>query len=154
TKRGMKTALGRGAWPFPPCLGYLKILQADGRSRIVQDPKIAPLIKQAFELFATGRYDKVEVLRIVSATGLLSKKGKKLSAQSFGCLLKNQFYAGKLLVKGWEVDAKGAFEPIVTEELFRVVQAILSGRRPTLMTRRRNNPAFPLNRFVKCGCCQ
>jgi site-specific DNA recombinase len=83
TKRGMKAALERGTWPFPVPLGYLKIPQPDGRCRIVQDPKVAPLIKQGFELFATGRYDRVEVLRKLSAAGLQSKKGRNLSPQSF-----------------------------------------------------------------------
>jgi site-specific DNA recombinase len=154
TKRGMKAALERGTWPFPTTLGYTKIPQADGRSKIIQDPTVAPLIKQAFEMFASGRYDRVEVLRIVSAAGLLTKKGKNLSPQSFCGLLKNPFYAGKLLVKGWEIHAKGAFEPIVTEETFRAAQAILSGRRPSMIQRRRSHPDFPLRHFVKCGACE
>ncbi len=151
TKRGMKAALERGTWPFPTTLGSTKIPQADGRSKIIQDPQVAPLLKQAFEMFATGRYDRVEILRIVSAEGLLTKKGKRLSPQSFCGLLKNPFYAGKLLVKGWEVDAKGAFEPIVTEETFSAVQAILSGRRPTTIKRRRSHPDFPLRHFLSAA---
>jgi site-specific DNA recombinase len=154
TKRGMKAALERGTWPFPPTLGYLKLQQADGRSKVVHDPKVAPFIKEAFGLFATGRYERIEVLRIVSAAGLRNKKGKKLSPQSFANLLKNQFYAGKLVVKGWEIDSKGAFEPIVSEETFTLVQSILSGRRPTTLKRRRTHPDFPLRHFVKCGECQ
>ncbi len=66
-----------------------------------------------------------------------------------------EILAGKLSVKDWQIDAKGgAFEPIVSDETFRVVQAILSGRRATTIRRRRNNPAFPLTQFVKCGSCQ
>lgn len=69
TKRGMKEALERGTWPFPVALGYSKVPQEDGRSKVVQDPVIAPLIKQAFGLYATGRYQRAEVLRIVTAGG-------------------------------------------------------------------------------------
>ncbi len=141
-------------WPFPPTLGYLKLQQPDGRSRVIHDPNVAPFIKEAFELFATGRYERIEVLRIVSAAGLRNKKGNKLSPQSFANLLRNQFYAGKLVVKGWEIDSKGAFEPIVSEETFTLVQSILSGRRPTTLKRRRTHPDFLLRHFVKCGECQ
>jgi site-specific DNA recombinase len=154
TKRGMKAALERGTWPFPVPLGYLKIPQPDGRSKIIQDSKVAPLIKQGFELFATGRYDRVEVLRKLSAAGLQSKKGRKLSQQSFCELMKKPFYAGKLSVKGWEIDAQGAFEAIISEDTFRAVQLILSGRRPTTIKRRRNHPDFPLRHFVRCGACE
>src|SRR5262245_33658201 len=154
TKRGMKAALERGTWPFRPSLGYLKAQQADGRSRIVHDPKVAPFIREAFELFATRRYERIEVLRIVSAAGLRNKKGKELSPQSFANLLRNQFYAGKPVVKGWQIDAKGAFEPIVSEETFTLVQSILLGRKPTTLKRRRTHPDFPLRHFVKCGECQ
>src|SRR5262249_4732092 len=77
-----------------------------------------------------------------------------LSPQSFANLLRNQFYAGKLVVKGWQIDAKGAFEPIVSEETFTLVQSILLGRKPTTLKRRRTHPDFPLRHFVKCGECQ
>jgi site-specific DNA recombinase len=35
TKRGMKEALERGTWPFPTTLGYSKIPQEDGRSKVI-----------------------------------------------------------------------------------------------------------------------
>jgi DNA invertase Pin-like site-specific DNA recombinase len=54
TKRGMKAALERGTWPFPTSLGYLKFRNQTDAANIIQDPKVAPLIKQAFEMFATG----------------------------------------------------------------------------------------------------
>jgi DNA invertase Pin-like site-specific DNA recombinase len=154
TKKGMKEALERGTWPFPTTLGYLKIPQEDGRSKVVQDPLVAPLIKQAFELFATGRYQRVEVLRIVTAAGLVSKKGRKLSAQSFHNLLRNPFYAGKLVVGRWQIDCKGAFEPIVSKETFRLVELIFAGKRPSSNVRQRSHPDFPLRHFVLCGSCE
>lgn len=44
------------------------------------------------------------------------------------------------------------FEPIVTPELFARVQA-LDGRRPSVESRHRDPPDFPLHRFVRCGAC-
>ena len=83
TKRGMREALERGSWPFRTTLGYFKVPQDDGRTRVIQDPATAPLIKQAFELFATGRYQRAEVLRIVTAAGLLTKRGKRFKCPKF-----------------------------------------------------------------------
>ncbi len=154
TKKGMREALERGSWPFPATIGYLKIPQEDGRSRVIPDPETAPLIKQAFELIATGRHDRAEVLRILTAAGLRTKKGKKLSPQTFWNMLRNPFYAGKLVVGRWETDCKGAFEPIVSEETFRLVQSRVSGSMQTQKTRLQTHPDFPLRHFVKCGACE
>ena len=90
---------------------------------------------------------------MVTASGLRSKRGKKLSAQSFHNMLKNPFYAGTLVVRGWEVDGTGAFEPIVSPENFRLVQSILSGGHVATRPRRPSHPDFPLRHFVKCGSC-
>lgn len=147
TKDGMKAAIEEGRWPFPVALGYLKIPQEGGRSRVVLDPKTAPLVRQAFEVFATGRYERAQVLQIVTAAGLCSRKGKKLSEQSFCNLLKNPFYAGKLVISGWEVDGKAAFKPIISDETFRLVQSILAGRGPTLSVRQRTHPDFSAATF-------
>ena len=105
------------------CDSCAVVLRAVVRKGIVVDarlrtinldiPETAPLIKQAFELFATGRYERAEVIRIVTASGLRTKKRRKLSQKSFCNMLKNPFYAGKLVVGQWETDCKGAFEPIV-----------------------------------------
>jgi hypothetical protein len=150
---GMKAALEKGTWPFPTPLGYLKVHEEGGRSQIVLDPETAPLIRQAFELYASGAYDRTQVLRTVTAAGLRTRKGKKLSAQSFCNLLKNPFYAGKLVVGDWQIDSKGAFEPIVGPETFHLVQAIVSGKRPSVSPRKRSHPDFPLRHFVRCGRC-
>jgi site-specific DNA recombinase len=154
TKKGMREALERGSWPFRTTLGYLKVPQQDGRSRVIQDLATAPLIKKAFELFATGRYQRAEVLRLITAAGLLTKRGRKLSAQSFYNMLRNPFYAGKLVVGRWEMDCKGAFEPIVSNETFRLVELIFAGKRPLSSSRRRSHPDFPLRQFVSCGTCE
>lgn len=154
TQKGMKEAIERGAWPFRAALGYLKIPQSDGRSKIVHDPECAPLIKKAFELFATGRYQRAEALRIVTAAGLVNKKGKRISAQTFHNMLRNPFYAGKLVVGRWEMDCKGAFEPIVSKETYRLVQRISAGKHPSSRVRLRSHPDFPLRHFVSCGLCE
>ena len=94
------------------------------------------------------------MLRLVTAAGLRTKKGKPLSPQTFHAMLKNPFYAGKLVVGKWETDCKATFEAIVSKETFALVQAILSGKRPGATLRRRDNhPDFPLRHFVSCGTC-
>jgi site-specific DNA recombinase len=140
--------------PGSKSIADLKVPQPDGRSRIIHDPETAPLIKQAFELFATGRYQRAEVLRMITAAGLHTKRGKTLTAQSFYNMLRNPFYAGKFVVGRWKMDCKGAFEPIVSKETFHLVELIFAGKRPQAGPRRRNHPDFPLRQFVSCGTCE
>lgn len=45
------------------------------------------------------------------------------------------------------------FKPVVSQEVFDKVQAILAGNRPTVTPYLRNHPEFPLRQSVKCGCC-
>jgi site-specific DNA recombinase len=70
-------------------------------------------------------------------------------------LLRNQLYAGIVDVPEYGVRAKrGDFEPLISEQLFYRVQAILSGRVPSTAPRKRAHPDFPLRGFVRCESCR
>jgi site-specific DNA recombinase len=68
-------------------------------------------------------------------------------------MLRNPVYSGWVEVPDWSVRYRGAFESIVSDEVFDMVQAVLSGRRPVVAPYSRNSPEFPLRRFVRCGRC-
>ncbi|MPZ20329.1 MAG: hypothetical protein GEV06_20795 [Luteitalea sp.] len=66
----------------------------------------------------------------------------------------HQLYAGIVDVPEYGVRGKrGDFEPLISEELFYRVQAILSGRVPNTAPRKRAHPDFPLRGFVRCRSC-
>src|SRR5262252_7216158 len=88
---GMKTAAEKGRWPFPAPIGYLMV-PSGFRAQMEPDPERAPLVRMAFELFATGRYEKTQVLKRITGSGLCTRTGKKLSAQTFNRLLSNPIY--------------------------------------------------------------
>ena len=44
-------------------------------------------------------------------------------------------------------------EPSVSESLFRTVKDVLRGRRLSVAPKKRRNPNFPLNCFVRCDSC-
>ncbi len=153
TVAGMKAAQERGRWTFQAPLGYLNSKGiADGFS-MVPDPERAPLVRKAFELYATGQYSKQEVLRSVSNLGLRTRKGRPVSAQTFDKLLRNPLYRGWIVVKKWGEPKQGSFEPLVNEEVFNCVQCVLSGKRQSLVPHVRNHPDFPLRQSVRCGAC-
>jgi len=122
TTLGMKEALSRGRWTFPAPLGYRNAHRRDGTKTIEPDPETAPLVRRAFELYAKGNHSKREVLEQVTILGLRTKRGNRMSAQSFGQMLKHPLYAGRIRNDKWGIDVQGDFEPIVDEHTFRRVQ--------------------------------
>ncbi len=127
TRAGMRAALELGRWTFPAPLGYLNAPKWSGKS-LVHDPDRAELVKQAFEDLATGRYTKQEVIARATAAGLRSRKGLTLSPQSFGQMMRNPIYIGKVESPDYGVSARGDFEPLVDEATFYRAQAVLDGR--------------------------
>ena len=150
---GMKTRLREGRWTFKAPLGYVNGRDALGGKTLIPDPTRAPLIKESFELYATGGYTKEQVRERVNAQGLTGVGGNPLSAESFDRMLHNPRYAGILNVQGWDVSGEANYTPLISRELFERVQDVLAGRRVVVTARHRNNPDFPLRNFVRCGHC-
>src|SRR5262245_29890716 len=152
-RSGMKAALELGRWVFLAPIGHLNAPRSMGRS-LVHDPERAALVQHAFQEYATGRFTKEHLLKHVRTWGLTNRRDKPLTSQAMGLLLRNQLYAGIVDVPEYCVRAKrGDFEPLISEELFYRVQAILSGRVPSTVPRKRAHPDFPLRGFVRCESC-
>jgi site-specific DNA recombinase len=150
TRAGMKAALGLGRWVFLAPIGYLNAPRSIGKS-LIHDPERAPLVRRAFEEYATGRFTKEQLLKQVRTWGLTNRRGRPITSQAIGMLLRNQLYAGIVDVPEYGVRGKrGDFEPLISAELFYRVQAILSGRVPSMTPRKRAHPDFPLRGFVRC----
>jgi len=152
TKEGMQAALELGRWPFKAPIGYLNGGQGS-KGILVPDPERGPLVKVAFEELG-GHRSRPEVLRLVTALGLTTRSGKPLSAQSFAVLLRNRLYTGWMEVPKWSVSARGDFEALVPDPLFRRVQRLLGGTGNPVRPYRRRHPDFPLRPFVNCSHCQ
>ena len=153
TRAGMRAALELGRWVFKAPLGYLNAPRAFGKS-LMNDPERAPLVGRAFEEYATGRFTKQEILQSVTTWGLRTLRGVALTPQTIGALLSNQLYAGIVDVPEFGVrEIRGDFEPLVSEDVFHRVQAIIAGRMPTTAPRVRSHPDFPLRNFVSCVTC-
>ncbi|OFW29823.1 MAG: hypothetical protein A3G76_08785 [Acidobacteria bacterium RIFCSPLOWO2_12_FULL_65_11] len=54
TRAGMKAALELGRWVFLAPIGYINAPRAMGKS-LIHDPERAPLVRRAFEDYATGQ---------------------------------------------------------------------------------------------------
>jgi site-specific DNA recombinase len=114
TRAGMKAALELGRWTFPAPLGYLNAPKWSNTS-LVHGPERGPLVRQAFEDLATGQYSKQEVIARATEAGLRSRKGLKLSPQSFGQMMRNPIYVGKVEIRDYDVSTKATSSRLLTK---------------------------------------
>lgn len=139
----------QGQWLHQAPLGFLNVRQ-DGIKSIIPD-RAAPLVRQCFEMMATGGHSSDYVRTFITGAGLRTKKGHKLTRQTFSFMLKNPVYCG-LIVHNKQV-YKGNFTPLVSEELWHSVQGTLRGKRKAV-PKKTVDDSFPLRGFVKCGYCR
>ena len=123
TKRGLREKVRRGIFPALAPLGYLN----DPRTKtIVVDKQFAPVIKQMYEAYASGRYTLQEISILLKEKGAVSRSGKLYSLDQVRVMLSNPFYYGLFRYKG-ELH-EGSHEPIIEKSLFDKVQAVSEQR--------------------------
>ena len=145
-RKGFYGRLKQGFYPLPAPRGYVDCGKAKAKE---VDPIVGPLVRQAFELYATGNYS-LELLRLEMAErGLVSATGKALVFDSMARLLHNPFYMGLIRIYRTNETFEGNHAPLVTKALFDRVQAILSGRQYA----RVGKHEFLFRRLIRCQAC-
>lgn len=93
-------------------------------------------MRRVFDEYTTGQFTKQQVLQRATDAGLRNRRGRPLSSQAIGMLLRNQLYAGVIDVARFGArGTRGDFDPLISEETFYRVQAVLSGRTPSTAPR-------------------
>lgn len=141
---GMRDAIrdGRFTWGAP--IGYTNVKVA-GKATIAPSDT-APLVCKAFEEVAKNIKPVENIWRDMTKLGLVNKAGKPVTRSYFYLMLRNELYAG--WINGLGERQKGLFEPIVSEALFEQVQRVLRKRKRRSSEYKRDNPDFPLRRFI------
>jgi site-specific DNA recombinase len=115
-------------------IGYLNIRDTrDGHEvrAIGLDPTRAPLIRQAFELYATGDYTFDRLQQTMADQGLTTRPTKRwteraLSVSHLHRMLRDPYYTGVVVHQGEH--RPGHHPAIITAELFRRVQDVIDSR--------------------------
>ena len=123
TKRGLREKIRRGEYPGIAPLGYLNDYRT---KRIIVDPERAPLVKEAFERYATGEAILDDLRQFFAEHNIKKSDGRMLSRFSISSMLSNPFYYGHFRYMG-EVH-EGTHEPLITKRLADQAQAILEKR--------------------------
>ena len=124
-----------GGTPYRPPLGYLPDrLMVDGREvRTVKlDSKRAPLVHEAFTLYASGDYSLSELAAVMEERGLRSRPTRKypsrpLKAKDLQHLFRNPYFIGLVPYAGKTYE--GRHDPLIDEATFQTVQDLLSSKR-------------------------
>jgi len=150
TIEGTRRAQKEGYWTQRAPFGYHNTRDDSGHSTL-QPNEDAILVKEAFELYSTGIYTMEEVRRRLKSRGL------KVNKQVFNRLLKRVSYIGKIKMRSWKNEGEeivdGAHDPIISEELYYRVQAIIKKRRPNKPIRKKYNNNLPLRGHLICDEC-
>jgi DNA invertase Pin-like site-specific DNA recombinase len=141
---GMRDAVREGRYVWSAPYGYSNVKVA-GKSTIGLNQD-APLLRRVFEEVAKNIQPSYHIWKEYSAKGLLTRGGKPISRSQFYRLLRNELFTGWISKFGER--HKGAFEPLISEELFHQVQWVLDGRGKKTTCYIVNNPDFPLRRFM------
>jgi len=144
-KRGLRQKVRRGEQSGQAPTGYLN---DKVNHLIVPDPTRFKLVREIFELYATGSHSLKEVRDICSARGLVSRNGKVLTISNIQMILRNPFYYGAFKFNG-EV-YQGKHKPAITKKLFDQCQMVMARKaHPT----KRGEQKHILRGVMKCSSC-
>ena len=140
----------QGLWPSKAPLGYRNIVGVDGKKTIEPDPTEAPLIKRAFEMYATGEHSLKEMTTLLRDAGLVFNKSKSpVPRSAMNYILHNALYQGDVEWNGKVF--VGKHTPLVSSELWQKVQDVAAGRNQSKYRKAVHDFAF--SRLMTCGHC-
>ena len=147
TKKGFYGRLKQGLFPMPAPIGYLNNGQGKPKT---PHPAIAPLVRRAFELYSTGRFNLLSLAQEMAKQGLKREDGSPLHRNRFSDLLNNPFYFGLIRLRRTGACFTGIHEPLVSKQLFDRVQSILQGKVNT----KSEKHDLLYRRRVRCKLCE
>ncbi|GGD35255.1 recombinase family protein [Sinisalibacter lacisalsi] len=146
TIKGLTGRLKQGLYPFKAPIGYVD----NGRGQPKTPcPVKAPLVQQAFRLYASGQHSIISLQAELGRLGLCGPTGKPISKHGVEKILSNPFYTGLIHIKRTGAVYEGMHEPIVDARNFRRVQDLKAGKAGKKVTR--HNHTY--RGLFRCGIC-
>jgi site-specific DNA recombinase len=149
-KRGLRARVEMGLWPCIAPTGYSNSKNKDEVCHILIDPHRAPIIQKIFEKVAYEKWSGRKIYAwLKNEARFTSRYGKSLTLSNIYLLLKNHFYYGTFEYPknsgNWYT---GKHEPIITKELFDLVQNSMSEH-----IRKVGDKEFAFTKLLTCGLC-
>lgn len=146
-RKGFYGRLKQGYFPLPAPLGYVD--NGGGQVKTL-DPIAAPLVRRAFDLYASGQYSLDMLSEHMYGLGLRNRRGGRITRSGLATLLSSEFYVGIIRLKRSGESFLGKHPPLVSQDLFDAVQDVMQGRRQ----HRGLKHSFPYRRLFRCTHCQ
>lgn len=155
--KGMSQKVRGGGTVSRAPLGYRNIRTTDTEGReyrtVTLDPERAPLVRQAFELYATGEWTLAALADHLTSHGLMTLAtpnvaSKPMDKNKLNKILLNPYYKGMVKFQG--VYHPGKHESLIDEHTWQIVQDTMTAHMNGERTRK--HPHF-LKGTVFCGTC-
>ena len=150
-KRGLRTRCEMGLWPCQPPTGYLKEKRLDRKCQTYIDPDRGHIIKKMFEKVAYEKWSGRKVYHWLKFELNFKTAGgnKNLTLSNVYLILQNDFYYGTFeYPKKSGLWYKGTYEPLITKELFDLVQQQVKSQ-----IIRVEDKEFAFTKMMTCGLC-
>lgn len=147
-RKGQKEKISQGWLPTKPPLGYETVGEKGHKIHIL-DKERSPYIKKMFELYSSGNYSTHAMVEVMYKEGLRNRSGKKVGKSRMYDLLSDPFYCGK--IKWKEQTFEGKQEPLITKDLYNIVQEKLN-RKFKSPQYQKHNPVFKAK--MECDECK
>jgi site-specific DNA recombinase len=146
SRKGFYGRIKQGLYPLPAPLGYLDMGQGKAKEL---DPARAPLVRRAFQLYATGSWTLEPLCEELYRSGLRNRRGGPVSINGLSTILNNPFYVGVIRLMSTGETFQGVHEPLIGKSLFDRVRLVLQGK----FAARSQVHDFKFRRILKCADC-
>ena len=142
-----------GYFPTQAPLGYKNDINPDPNAdrlakKIIIPDLMAPLITEAFKLFATGNFNGYDLSDVLNQKGLRTRNNKLMSPSRFYEMLRNRIYIGEIQ-HGKNYNPNGKHKPLIDKTTFDIVQSVLDGHNKHACRRRKHS--WLLGGFIYCA---
>ena len=149
-KRGLKTKCEMGLWPSVAPTGYTNSTIVNEKGVVYVDQQRGPIIKKVFEKVAYDGWSGRKIFYwLKDELKFVTRSGKPLTLSNIYIIINSHFYYGMF---EYPKDSgrwfKGKHEPLITKELFDIVQ-----EKTTRSAIRSENKEFAFTKLMKCGLC-
>ncbi len=151
-KRGLRARVEMGLWPCRPPTGYTKFKRIDQKCESIIDKERAPVIKQIFEKVGYDGWSGRKVYQwLKDEINFRTENNIHLSLGNLYKIIENHFYYGRFEFPkesgNWY---NGSHEPIITKELFDLVQKQIKNQ---ILLPRSEQKEFAFTKIMTCGLC-
>jgi len=149
-KRAYEQKLRNGEWIGKAPLGYKNIDLENGTKSIVFDEDRAFLIKELFELYASGKYSMRGLAKIMQEKGLTNHRtNTPISTSQVEQVLKNPFYYGIMKIKDRTYPHQ--YDPLIPLSLFNKAHEVIASYNKQNF--KRTNKPYIFRGLIKCQEC-